>query len=455
MGIITTINPATDKVLQTFTKHTMEEVEIALQASKDCFRTYRNISFEQRRHWMMEAARILERRKQEFARTITLEMGKPIASAIAEVEKCAWVCRFYAEHAENLLSDEIIATDASKSFVTYQPLGTILAVMPWNYPLWQVFRFVAPALMAGNVGLLKHASNVPQCALHIQEIMMVAGFPSGAFTTLLIGSDQVASLIDHPVVKAVTLTGSESAGMAVAERAGRALKKCVLELGGSDPYIVLADADLTLAVEQCVTSRLLNAGQSCIGAKRFIVVEDVYDAFVDAFYQRMKSATMGDPMTNVDIGPMARKDLRDEVHLQVTKSISLGAKLLLGGVIPQGNGSFYPPTILVDVKPGQPLYEEEVFGPVAAVIRAKDEAEAIDIANDTPFGLGACIFTADIKRGEAIATNQLEAGCCFVNQFVKSDPRLPFGGIKRSGYGRELSRQGILEFVNTKTVYVR
>jgi succinate-semialdehyde dehydrogenase/glutarate-semialdehyde dehydrogenase len=352
------------------------------------------------------------------------------------------------------LADEEVATEASKSYISYQPLGIILAVMPWNYPFWQVFRFAAPALMAGNVGLLKHASNVPQCALEIEKIFRDAGFPDHAFTTLLIKSDQVKSILDHPKVMAATLTGSGPAGEAVAAQAGSNIKKTVLELGGSDPYIVLEDADLEHAAQQCVESRLLNAGQSCIGAKRFIVVEKVYDDFLHLFKRKMENSHMGDPTKEVDLGPMARHDLRDEVHQQVIDSVEAGARLLLGGMIPESDGAYYPPTILTEVGPGMPAYDEEIFGPVASVIKAKDEEEAIRIANDSIYGLGSCVFTKDVERGERIAKEEIEAGACFVNQYTKSDPRLPFGGIKQSGYGRELSRFGIREFVNIKTVYI-
>ena len=455
MGKINTKNPATNEDLSSFYMHTDEEVKDILKNADKCFQTYKKTSFSDRAKLMNKAADILEERKQKYAETMTLEMGKTLNSAIGEVEKCAWVCRYYADNAASFMADEMVETDASKSMIVYRPIGIVLAVMPWNYPMWQVFRFAAPALMAGNVGILKHASNVPQSALYIEEVFRDAGFPEFAFRTLLIGSKQVEAILKNPLVKAATLTGSGPAGSAVASTAGDQIKTTVLELGGSDPYLVLHDANLEHAAEQCKTSRLLNAGQSCIGAKRFIVVEEVYDQFLALFIEKMGNATMGDPMQNVDLGPMARHDLRDEVHGQVVKSVSEGAELILGGHIPEGEGAYYPPTILVNVKPGMPAYDEEIFGPVASVIKAKDEADAIRIANDTEFGLGACVFTQDVKRGEQIAKDELEAGCCFVNQFVKSDPRLPFGGIKTSGYGRELSYYGIREFVNVKTVFVR
>jgi succinate-semialdehyde dehydrogenase/glutarate-semialdehyde dehydrogenase len=387
---------------------------------------------------------------------MTDEMGKPLKDALAEVEKCAWVCDYYAENTAKFLEDELVNTDATKSFVRYQALGLVLAVMPWNFPFWQVFRFAAPALMAGNGALLKHASNVPGCAAAIEEAFNECGVPKGLFTNLHIPSDRVGDLIRHPLVKAVTLTGSDAAGRSVAKIAGECLKKTVLELGGSDPYIVLEDADLELAAETCKNSRLINAGQSCISAKRMIVVSAVYDDFIKLFKEKMAAVTFGDPNDDSSgIGPMARADLRDELHAQVEKSIEKGAECILGGQVPDRVGAFYPPTILTNVKPGMPAYEAELFGPVAAVIQAKDEDEAIRIANDTGFGLGAAVFTQDVNKGERIAAEFLQAGSCFVNGPVKSDPRLPFGGIKESGYGRELSHFGIKEFVNIKTVWVK
>ena len=391
----------------------------------------------------------------EFARLMALEMGKPVRDGRLEIEKCAWVCDYYAEQAAAILSPEIIATDAAKSYVTFQPLGVVLAVMPWNYPFWQVFRFAVPALMAGNAGVLKHSANVPGCALAIEDVFRQAGFPENIFQTLMISGERVEKVIENPLVKAVTLTGSKPAGQAVAAAAGRLLKKSVLELGGSDPYIVLEDADLEAAAAACAASRLLNSGQSCIAAKRFVVVEAVRKTFETLLVDQMRAKKMGDPMEeSVEIGPQARFDLRDDLHRQVRQSVEKGARCLLGGKLPDGPGAFYPPTVLTDVHKGMPAYDEETFGPVAAVIGVKDEKEAIRVANDTVFGLGAAVFTRDIARGERIAATALEAGSCFVNAFVKSDPRLPFGGIKESGYGRELSHYGIKEFVNIKTVYV-
>ena len=387
---------------------------------------------------------------------MTLEMGKPIAQSRAEVEKCAWVCEYYAENAEKFLSDELITTDASKSFVTFQPLGVVLAVMPWNFPFWQVFRFAAPSLMAGNSGILKHASNVSGCALAIEEVFREAGFPKNLFKTILVPSSEMESVIKNEKIKAVTLTGSVPAGKSVAKTAGSVLKKTVMELGGSDPYVILEDADLEMAAETCVNARLINGGQSCIAAKRFIVVEKIYNEFEKLFVEKMKLKKMGDPFDESnDLGPQASVSLRDDLHKQVEKSIKLGAELLLGGKIPEIKGAYYPPTVLSNVKKGMPAYDEELFGPVAAIIKSKDETEAIKIANDTIFGLGAAVFTSDMKRGEKIAKEKLQAGCCFVNAFVKSDPRLPFGGIKESGYGRELSAFGIKEFVNIKTIYIK
>jgi len=455
MPNITSTNPATDQDLKIYPLHTDEEVTKILANANQTYHTYKRSSFTERAELMHKSANLLEERKDKLAEIMTQEMGKTLASAVGEVEKCAWVCRYYADHAEDFLADEIVDTDAQKSFISYQPLGVVLAVMPWNYPLWQVFRFAAPALMAGNVAVLKHASNVPESALQIEKIFNDAGFPDHAFTTLLIKSDQVKAILDNDVVKAATLTGSEKAGSIVSAQASERIKKTVLELGGSDPYIVLEDADLDLAAKECSKSRLKNSGQSCIGAKRFIIVESVYEKFMTQFKNEMESAIVGDPMTAVDLGPMARKDLREEVHQQVLDSIKAGATLSLGGHIPEGNGAYYPPTILENVSPGMPVYEDEIFVPVASVIKVKNETEAIRVANDTRFGLGACVFTQDIKRGERIAKEEIEAGSCFVNQGVKSDPRLPFGGIKTSGYGRELSSNGIREFVNIKTVYIQ
>ncbi len=452
---IESVNPATGVTIRTYEEHTDAEVEQILSQADAAQRAWRRVPFEERAARMREAARLLRARADRYARLMAEEMGKPLAQGRSEAEKCAWVCDYYAENAARFLAEEPIATDASESFVTYQPLGVVLAVMPWNFPFWQVFRFAAPNLMAGNAGVLKHASNVFGCALAIEEVFRDAGFPEHLFRTLLLSSRRVEAVIEHPLVKAVTLTGSTPAGRAVAGKAGSVLKKTVLELGGSDPYVVLEDADLEATVETCVTSRLINSGQSCIAAKRFVVVEAVREAFEERFVALMAAKKMGDPMAeDTDVGPQARADLRDDLHRQVRESVEQGARLLLGGEIPEGPGAYYPPTVLTDVGPGMPAYEEELFGPVAAIIPVRDEAEALRVANDSVFGLGAAVFTRDVAKGRRIAAEELEAGCCFVNAFVRSDPRLPFGGIKESGYGRELSEVGIKEFVNIKTVYV-
>ncbi len=453
---IRSINPATGEKIKDYTEMTPHEVKGIIEKAHTAFLDWRQTSFTHRAKLMKKAAQVLRDNAVAYGELMTQEMGKPIASGRAEAEKCAWVCDYYANNAEKFLQPEIIATDASKSFVTFQPLGVVLAVMPWNFPYWQVFRFAAPGLMAGNAGILKHASNVMGCALAIEDIFRQADFPENLFRALIIGSQQVDAVIENPLVKAATLTGSTPAGKAIAKKAGELLKKTVLELGGSDPYVVLADADLEATVTTCVNSRLINSGQSCIAAKRFIVVESLREKFEQLFVKQMAAAKMGDPMQeDVVVGPQARRDLRDDLHRQVRQSIEKDATCLLGGEIPKGNGAFYPPTVLTNVKPGMPAYDEELFGPVAAIIAAKDETEAIRIANDTVFGLGAAVFTRDVAKGEGIAANELEAGCCFVNALVKSDPRLPFGGVKESGYGRELSHYGIKEFVNIKTVYVR
>jgi succinate-semialdehyde dehydrogenase / glutarate-semialdehyde dehydrogenase len=453
---IESINPTTGDLIRTYSEMTPQQINEIVESSHHTFLEWKHTAFSYRAPLMKKAGEILKSKKNEFAEMMTLEMGKTLAQGCAEAEKCAWVCDYYAENAEKFLSPEIVQTDASKSFVTFQPLGVLLAIMPWNFPFWQVFRFAAPALMAGNAGLLKHASNVSGCALQIEQVFRDAGFPANLFRTLLVSGSKVSAVIEHPHVKAVTLTGSTPAGKSVAEKSGSLLKKTVLELGGSDPYIILEDANLESAVDTCVTSRLINAGQSCIAAKRFIVVESVLKKFEEMFVQKMKSKRMGDPMEpNVDLGPQAKEDLRNDLHKQVQQSINMGARVLLGAQLPDGKGAFYPPTVLADVKKGMPAHDEELFGPVAAIISAKDEEDAIRIANDSSFALGAAVFTQDVARGERIAADRIEAGCCFVNAFVKSDPRLPFGGIKESGYGRELSHFGIREFVNIKTVYIK
>jgi succinate-semialdehyde dehydrogenase / glutarate-semialdehyde dehydrogenase len=448
------INPTTSQALNDYPDHSDAEVEAALARAVDAFESWKEVPFTERSRLMHRAAAELRDRRDEHAALMTAEMGKTFASARAETEKCALCCDFYAERAEAFLAPEVVPTDASRSLVRYDPIGPVLAVMPWNFPYWQVFRFAAPALMAGNVGLLKHASNVPGCALAIEEVFRRAGFPEGCFQTLMIGSGAVDAVIRNGAVRAVTLTGSEPAGAAVASAAGACLKKTVLELGGSDPFVILADADVPKAAKAAAQARCINNGQSCIAAKRFIVVEEVADAFEEAFLAAMAALEVGDPMDlSTDVGPMAREDLLAELHDQVERSVRAGAVLRLGGKRLDGPGAFYPPTVLTGVHPGMPAFDEETFGPVAAVIRARDEEEAVALANRSAFGLGASLWTNDLARGEALA-RRIESGSVFVNGPVKSDPRLPFGGIKRSGYGRELSAFGIREFVNIKTVWI-
>lgn len=454
MGIATT-NPTTGEVIKTFAALTDAEIEQALQRSQQAFEHYRHVSFQQRSQWMHQAATILESRKQEFGRLMTLEMGKTLKSAIAEVEKCALVCRFYADRAAEFLADTTVASDASHSFVRYQPLGAILAVMPWNFPFWQVFRFAAPALMAGNVGLLKHASNVPQSALAIGETFREAGFPEGVFQTLLVGADRVAQLIADDRVKAATLTGSEPAGMSLAAAAGHQIKKVVLELGGSDPFIVMPSADLEAAVATAVTARLINNGQSCIAAKRFIVANSIADEFEQQLVDRYKALNVGDPMLpETDIGPLATPGILKDLEKQVETSRQQGARVLVGGQRLEGAGNFYLPTILTDIDIHCATAQEEFFGPVAMLFRVADVTEAIHLANSTSFGLGASAWTNDPSECDRLIS-EVEAGAVFINGMVKSDPRLPFGGIKRSGFGRELGSEGIREFVNIKTVWVK
>ncbi len=452
---IQTINPATGKLIKTFEEFTADKVTQIIDAVHTSFLSWRETGFEKRKKLMLNAAKLLRENKNEYAGLMTLEMGKPFRQAVAEAEKCAWVCEHYAENAESILSNEIIRTDASESYVQFDPLGVVLAIMPWNFPMWQVFRFAAPALMAGNTGILKHASNVPQTALAIEEIFKEAGFPENVFRTLLIGPKLVDDVIKNPKIKAATLTGSEYAGSKVAETAGKELKKTVMELGGSDPFIIFADADLESAVKTAVTARLLNNGQSCIAAKRFIVVEEIAEEFESKFTEKMNEVKTGNPMDETtELGPLARKDLMIELHEQVSKSVELGAKILTGGKPLDSEGYFYPATVLTNVQKGMPAYEEEMFGPVAAVIKAKNEDEAIAIANDSEFGLGASLWTNNIEKAKGLS-HKIEAGSVFINGLVKSDPRLPFGGIKKSGYGRELSHYGIKEFVNIKTVWIK
>ncbi|PLY02230.1 MAG: succinate-semialdehyde dehydrogenase [Desulfuromonas sp.] len=449
------LNPATGELLETFEEWSDTQVAETVDQVNHAWTAWRKTSFADRSTLMKRAAEVLREHAESYARTMALEMGKPISEGRAEINKCAACCDFYADHAASFLADEVIASDASKSYVAHRPLGVVLAVMPWNFPFWQVFRFAAPALMAGNTGLLKHSSNVPRCALQIEEVFEKAGFPKNVFRTLMIGSRKVDAVIEHPHVKAVTLTGSDIAGRKVAAKAGEMLKKTVMELGGSDPFVVLADADLDEAAAVAAKARCLNSGQSCIAAKRFIVVEEVYDLFLEKFTAQMAALVVGDPLDEKSqVGAQARDDLMQELHEQVEASVAKGAKVVLGGQPLERQGSFYPPTILTEVVPGMPAYHEEFFGPVALVIRAKDADDALRIANDTPFGLGASVWTADNTQGERFAL-QMEAGAAFVNGMVKSDPRLPFGGVKISGFGRELSYHGIKEFVNIQTVWMK
>lgn len=461
---IASINPATQAVLQTFTPHSPSQVEETLATAAATFATYRRTSFAQRTTWLQAAAEVLVQNRQAYAQMMTEEMGKPLAAALAEVDKSAWVCRFYAEQAPTFLADVPASTDASRSFVHYQPLGAILAVMPWNFPFWQVFRFAAPALMAGNVGLLKHASNVPRCALAIEDVFTKAGFPAGAFQTLLIGASRVADLVADDRIAAATLTGSEPAGASLAAACGRQIKKTVLELGGTDPFVVMPSADLEAAVAAAATSRLLNNGQSCIAAKRFIVAEAIADEFTAQLTARFAALTVGDPLQpDTDIGPLATPDIAAELADQVNACVAAGGQVLIGGDVaalkaqlpdPLRQGNFFPPTILAHIPPGTPAEQEEFFGPVALIFRVPDLDRAIALANSTSLGLGASGWSQDPAEQERMIA-ELEAGAVFINGLVKSDPRLPFGGIKRSGYGRELAGEGIREFVNTKTVWVK
>lgn len=450
-----TINPATGELIQEYAEMSFKEVSGIIEKANIAQSNWRTYSFAKRAEYLKQIAKLLKERKEEYGKLMSTEMGKPVADASSEVEKCAWVCNYYAENAEGFLSNDLTKSDAQKSYVTFNPLGIVLSIMPWNYPFWQLFRFAAPALMAGNGIVLKHSENTSGSALKIEELVHDAGIPPELFRTILVNNENMKQVIQHKGIAAVTLTGSTRAGKIVASQAGEALKKTVLELGGSDASIILADADIKSAAKLCVQSRLLNNGQSCIAAKRFVVVEQVYDEFVHEFSRLMAKKLMGDPFDDAtDLGPMARKDLRDELHSQVMKSKEKGAKIILGGVIPNTDGAFYPATILENVSKGMPAYEEELFGPVASIIKVKDEEEAIKVANDTIYGLGASIYSQNVEKAEEIAATKLDAGCCFVNDFVKSDPRLPFGGIKNSGYGRELGLYGIREFVNTKTVYI-
>lgn len=451
----TAIDPTNGEVLSSYPDTSADEVDRILSAAHAAHLAWRDTPMSERIERLRTLGALLRERKEEYGLLMTTEMGKPLGQAVAEVEKCAWVCDYYAENAQAFLSPVHVQTDASKSYYAPKPLGVILGIMPWNFPFWQVVRFATPTLTAGNAALLKHAPTVPGCALALEKLYRDAGYPEDLFGNLFIDVEATGDVIDHPLVRAVSLTGSVRAGKSVAARAGAAIKKCVLELGGSDPSLILADADLDAAVSSCAAGRLLNAGQSCIAAKRFIVVDAVREAFTEKLLARMRAATMGDPTEpGTELGPLARIDLRDLLHDQVRRSVDAGATLLLGGEVPDRPGWWYPATVLTDVQEGMAAYEEEIFGPVSAIIPVADADEAIRVANDTRFGLGASVYTSDLGRGEHIAADLMDAGNCFVNGMVKSDPRLPFGGVKESGYGRELSPLGILEFTNLKTVWI-
>lgn len=452
---IATINPATGEVVKKFDALSDVQVDEKIAKAARTFQNYRKTSFADRARWMVKAGQILESEKESVGRLMTLEMGKTLASAVAEASKCASTCQYYAEHAASFVADELIETTASKSYIHYQPIGIVLAVMPWNYPFWQVFRFIAPGMMAGNVGLLKHASNVPQCALKIEEILLRAGFPDGVFQTLLVGASQVDRILNDPRVAAATLTGSEQAGIQVGISAAKRIKKVVLELGGSDPFLVMPSANLAEAAATAVKARTLNNGQSCIAAKRFIVHEQIADQFEKEFVSRMNALKLGDPFDEkTDVGPLATSDAVKDLDADVQKTVQAGAKLLAGGKPLAGPGNFYPPTVLTNIPKDSAAYREELFGPVASIFRVKNIDEAIAIANDSRFGLGASAWTSDPSERERFI-NELEAGMVFINQMVASDPRVPFGGVKASGHGRELGPYGIREFTNAKTVWIR
>lgn len=448
------INPATGMEIRRYDEHDDEAIDRMVDQAVESFARHRSTSFADRSDKMIRAAELLEQRADEFGKIMTEEMGKPIVQAVAEAKKCAWVCRYYADHAEDFLADENVDVDGARAVVAFEPIGPVLAVMPWNFPFWQVLRFAAPALMAGNVALLKHASNASGCAIALEEVLQEAGFDAHEFQTLLVGSDRVDAIIADERIRGTTLTGSVGAGKAVGAVAGKVIKPSVLELGGSDPFIVLADADLDKAVEIGVKARMQNNGQSCIAAKRFIVEAPVLDAFTDRFVDRIEALRIGDPMDEeTDVGPLAREDLCDDIHDQVQRALEDGARLRRGGTRLERAGFYYAPTVLVDVEPGTVTFKEEIFGPVTSVSMARSADHAVELANETHFGLGGAVFTEDRAKGEAIA-RRLDVGCAFVNEMVKSDPRLPFGGVKESGYGRELSYFGIREFVNVKTIWI-
>ncbi|MCS6987907.1 MAG: NAD-dependent succinate-semialdehyde dehydrogenase [Chloroherpetonaceae bacterium] len=456
--MLESINPTTEELVASYQEHSQAEIDAALKQASKAFAHWRGLSFSARGERFKKLATLMREGAARFAELMAIEMGKPIAQGVAEIEKCAFTCEYFAENAEAFLADEVVPTEAIRSKVVFRPLGAILAIMPWNFPFWQVIRFAAPTLMAGNVALVKHAPNVTGCAHALDKLFREAGFPDGAIHFLDIAPDNVADrvskLIAHPLIRAVTLTGSARAGRFVAAKAGEALKKCVLELGGSDAYVVLEDANLERAAETCVQSRLINSGQSCIAAKRFIVVKKIRDEFERLVVEKMQSKKVGSPLDeSTDVGPLARKDLLENLHRQVQQSVQAGATLLCGGKLYEGKGFFYPPTVLSGATPGMAAFDEETFGPVAAIVVAKDDDEAIELANATNYGLGSAIFTSDAWRADSIAS-QLDFGNCFVNAMVKSDARLPFGGVKESGYGRELGRYGVKEFVNVKTIWV-
>jgi succinate-semialdehyde dehydrogenase/glutarate-semialdehyde dehydrogenase len=453
--MLQSIDPTTNKLIKEYVEHSQAEIDTYIKSAEIAYKLWRKTEHDLRSDLFKNLFEQLEKHKEYLAILMAQEMGKPLQQGRSEIEKCKWLCTFYAENGPLFLQDEMVETDASKSFVSFRPLGVILAIMPWNFPFWQVFRCSIPALMAGNAVVLKHSENTSGCALEIEKLIYESGFPEDIFRTILVDKSNMQLVIQHKNIVAVTFTGSTRAGRIVAAQAGEKLKKTVLELGGSDPYLIFSDADLKHAAELCASSRLLNCGQTCISAKRFIVVEDVYDEFLDLFKFQLQNNILGDPLKDgLSIGPMARHDLRDELHRQVKQSIEQGAIPEMGCEIPDDEGAFYPISLLTNIKSGMPAYQEELFGPVASVIKVKNAQQAVYVANDTNYGLGAAIFSKDINRAEKIAAEELEAGCCFVNTMVKSDPRLPFGGIKNSGYGRELGLQGIREFVNTKTTLI-
>ncbi len=454
--LLKSINPANGETVREHLEHQWEEIDNIIKDVQTAYKLWKYSKLDFRIEKIKALAKFLNFKKEGLAFTISIEMGKPINESRAEIDKCISVCDYYCDNIEDILQQKTILTEATESYVVNQPLGVILAIMPWNFPFWQVFRFAVPAILAGNTVVLKHASNVPGCAIAVEDLFTDADFPDNIFRTVLASNRKVERMVANKRIAAITLTGSTKAGQAVAQTAGKYLKKCVLELGGSDPYLIFDDADIPKAVEACVKARLINTGQSCIGAKRFIITQNVYDEFEALFVDKMKAVSIGDPFNEKNqLGPLARGNIRADLFSQVNQSISLGARLLCGGELDEGAGFYFPATVLSNIKPEMPAYNQELFGPVASLIKVNDEQEAIAIANDTSFGLGAAIFTADIEKGKFLAENELEAGCCFVNDFVKSDPRLPFGGVKESGFGRELSIYGPLEFVNTKTIYIK